>query len=48
MYDVASSGNVSLKARLAYRRVGGEGGLPSRAVVPRELVARASGEIAPP
>jgi len=44
MHDEAS---VRLKPGLAYRRVAGEGGLPSREVVPCELVARGSGEIAP-
>jgi LacI family transcriptional regulator len=44
-YDTPELGAIA--ARLAYQRVAGEGGLPSRAVVPCELVARGSGEIAP-
>jgi LacI family transcriptional regulator len=44
-YDTAALGAIA--ARLAYARVGGEAGLPSREVVPCELVARGSGELAP-
>jgi LacI family transcriptional regulator len=44
-YDTPELGVIA--ARLAYERVGGEGGLPSRSVVPCELVARGSGEVAP-
>jgi DNA-binding LacI/PurR family transcriptional regulator len=36
-----------IAARLACRRIAGEGGLPSREIVPCELVARGSGELAP-
>jgi len=45
-YDTAELGVTA--ARLAYARIAGDAGLPSREVVPCELVARGSGEIAPP
>ena len=44
-FDVMALGAAA--ARLAYGRVDGERGLPVRAVVPCELVARGSGELAP-
>jgi len=44
-FDVMALGAAA--ARLAYGRVDGERGLPARAVVPCELVARGSGELAP-
>jgi len=45
-YDTAELG--ALAARLAYARIDGDASLPSREVVACELVARGSGEIAPP
>ena len=44
-YDTAELGAIA--ARRAYARIEGHGGLPSVEVVPFELVARGSGEIAP-
>jgi len=44
-FDVAALGATA--ARLAYHRVAGERALPSREIVPCELVARGSGELAP-
>jgi LacI family transcriptional regulator len=44
-FDVAALGATA--AELAYARVAGEGGLSSREIVPCELVARGSGELAP-
>jgi LacI family transcriptional regulator len=44
-FDVAALGATA--AQLAYGRVEGERGLPSREIVPCELVARGSGELAP-
>jgi LacI family transcriptional regulator, galactose operon repressor len=44
-YDTAELGVIA--ARLAYARVEGEAGLPSREIVPCELIARGSGEVAP-
>jgi LacI family transcriptional regulator len=44
-FDVAALGATA--AQLAYDRVEGERGLPSRETVPCELVARGSGELAP-
>jgi LacI family transcriptional regulator len=44
-YDTAELGVIA--ARLAYARIAGDEGMPSRRVVPCELVARGSGEIAP-
>jgi LacI family transcriptional regulator len=44
-FDVMALGAAA--ARLAYGRVDGERGLPAREVVPCELVARGSGELAP-
>jgi LacI family transcriptional regulator len=45
-YDTAALGLIA--ARLAYARIDGDAGLPSREEVPCELVARGSGEIPPP
>ena len=44
-FDVNALGATA--ARLAYGRVDGERGVPAREVVPCELVARGSGELAP-
>ena len=44
-FDVNALGAAA--ARLAYGRVDGERGVPAREVVPCELVARGSGELAP-
>jgi LacI family transcriptional regulator len=44
-FDAAALGTIA--ARLAYSRVDGDDGLPSREVVGCELVARGSGEVAP-
>jgi LacI family transcriptional regulator len=44
-YDTAELGAIA--ARLAYARIEGDEGMPSRSVVACELVARGSGEIAP-
>ena len=44
-FDVDALGATA--ARLAYERVDGERGVPAREVVPCELVARGSGELAP-
>ena len=41
------SGALARAARLAYGRVDGAAGLPYREIVPCELVARGSGELAP-
>jgi LacI family transcriptional regulator len=44
-FDIAALGETA--ARLAYARVDGDGGLPSREIVPCELVPRGSGELRP-
>ena len=44
-FDAAALGTSA--ARLAYGRVDGAAGLPNREIVPCELVARGSGELAP-
>ena len=36
-----------IAAELAYRRLGGDGGLPERRTIPCELVVRGSGEVPP-
>jgi LacI family transcriptional regulator len=45
-FDAAALGTCA--ARLAYARIDGNGALPSREIVPCELVVRGSGEVPPP